>query len=1479
MYSEDDIVDLILSGQYNEDLMHKDDDDYTPEPSPLNIEDKNKPWDTQTSLPPSTTQQNNENSSTNQVEDNKNEKDEIKTQNEEKINDKTSIEGTNIKKKEEEKKEDEFFPQFKNPLDFVKYLEIDRVSKDIANDMQNFILENHLKKDNKYEVSEINSLLQINNEIADIDINLMQIKKDLLLFYTKNGNILLFSIKKQKFIKSIVPKNIKNTTINCFDVTDDLQEIICGYKDGTIAVINTQSGDTKYTNNKLHKDCACIELKIYKKNKEKNELYFISSGEDGQVFYNTLKMGLTSIFWRLNSENILHKSDTSIFLIKYILNFNLSESYVILGSLEEISVYCIEPSIDKLFTIKKPNYIKDIVVPDAQVGFGSLPESIMYGRKNDHNNILLIVSWSNIIYFYQIKINKQNIINNYKEIGNYINSNNILRIGFMNKSVIYCIYWKDNKYSIKLISSSKINSDKINISPETSNPIIPEKNDYAEIVNQHITSTSFSYQSKIIDNKKNLHKTYFYSIIENNYSLFIFGEKQVNKIDLIDWEIFLNNLKKKEDFLNLFSIGIELYKGKFRALSNIPNNEELTKKVGNFLLQIISQYVIITTGEKKSGVIFLEEAQDKEKISECIKITIEFCIEIEAVEFLLKSIEPLFEAKEYNVLFLEKLIPFVLRDKLANIILSKDIILNLLELYNKNEKEEYLNQMLLHINIKSLDYLEIRDELEKMNLTIALAYLYINGENQDYFAPLQKMFEYFHTRANSSKILTLNEDNNSINYSNALNDKLITLKEILNCKEYAGHRILWYIRWILTGKKFPDEFNIIEKNIFEALVPKITYWLLNEKVISEFLKFDPKYYFMIHKNIFSMKRQYDILVKSANDQKIKISTLASLLTTVAKLNDIQPSSLIDYIVAWCKKIDEKKIYFFLYDFIIGISNVCNIKKELKIDSACFILKHYEEIVKPINKLEVEHLNRKMIDFLNNKEIFTFDDYNKILYSIVDHTFDEVKLFLYKQIDYYKECISFYMDENSNLKDKNNELFKWLNEKSDELKNTHKYIDLKDAIKKYSLNLAKISMNNFFELSQKIFWNNKKELIENLSEDLNIQLTFIELLIKSIVKRDDENENIINIDEEDEDVVKYIFGKHIFLLCELGKFEEIKPKLKENPFYPLEQCLKYCEKVGAYEGCIYLYIKKLEIEKAFNLSTSKLNFNFFLLKKNINNENNEKEQKDLINTFDKYLNDCKYICECEQNIDFAEDLWFKLLQQLYSFEEDSANLLKNYSSDENKSKTSNELNLEIVKDIKELMEKMCSYVSIKRILDVVTEENKNAGFKEFRELLIKIFSNYDNLSNIFVSARRLLTNLVLQNENSFQILNSKGELLNTEKCDKCKIKFVNNLNNKEKIVVFLCKHTFHRTCVKEERTEYGKEPICPICSELEISDAENIRDSLIKKNTAIIGGKINDKSDNFQVNVSLSSKRMIQKLQKFDGEYFEKRKMLTDSIDD
>ncbi len=158
MNNEDDIIDLILSGNLN-DINLDNDDDYTPDTPSINVENKNKNIENNTnisSIPiPQTTKEESNNESKTPTEDITKEN-ESKTNNEETTNDNSKNQNEEIikkKKKEETKQIDEFFPQFKNPLDFVKYLEIDRVSQDILKEMQSFILENHIKKDNKYEVS------------------------------------------------------------------------------------------------------------------------------------------------------------------------------------------------------------------------------------------------------------------------------------------------------------------------------------------------------------------------------------------------------------------------------------------------------------------------------------------------------------------------------------------------------------------------------------------------------------------------------------------------------------------------------------------------------------------------------------------------------------------------------------------------------------------------------------------------------------------------------------------------------------------------------------------------------------------------------------------------------------------------------------------------------------------------------------------------------------------------------------------------------------------------------------------------------------------------------------------------------------------------------------------------------------------------------------------------------------------------------
>ena len=1389
-----------------------------------------------------------------------------------------------IKKKkrdEDMKKLENLYPPFLNPLDFIQYLEVYRIGGQISNEMKNFIIQNHRKKDNKYEVSSIIPLSKIIGNVKQFDIKVIYAKYNILVLCTKEGNLLFYNIKDQELLKMIVPKNVKDPCINCIDITDDFSEILCGYQDGTILLINYNTEDVKYTNNKIHKDCSCIELKIYKK--DKKELYFISSGGDGQVFFHTLKMsGISSLFWRINTEPININNKNPIFMIKFITfsmenqkiysNLQKLKKYVILGSIDLISLYCVEP-LKEIFVIKKPDFISEIVVPDAQIGIGRPPDVFMrFQKKDEKNHLLLVIGWGKIIYFYQLPIVDGSNIHEYKELGYYINLFNILRIGFMNNSVIYCL---DKSFAIKVLDSSKINSGKINLSD--GQPITPKNNSLAEIEKSRLVSANISHQIKSICFNDDSKESYLYSIVENNdsiVSLVVLGEKQLYNVNLIDWEYFLNSLLKKEDFLNLFLVGIDLYKGKMMALSNIPDQKSKKKVIGDFLKHIVSEYVILNTGEKKTGGFFLEETEDKEKINQCMKMSIEFCIEIESVEYLLKEIQPLFEAKEYGELFLETLQPFILCDKIKDITLSSDIILNLIEVYINNGKLDTLSQMLLHLNIESIDKNEIKKKIEEYYLIPPLIYLYMNGQNEDYFAPLEKMFDFFYTRAIPSSKVLIKEDGNTIDYSNALTKKLITEKEVRNCKEYNGHRILWYIRWCLTGKKFPDSSKKMEKDLFDKLVPKIAYWLLNPKVIDEFLRFDPKNYFMIYKNIFSIEDLYKKLLNSANDTKYSIEVKTMLSTSDIKIDDIKPNSLIKYLVSWCKKKDEKKIYFYLYDFIICILDIeKEINKELKLEAICFILSNYTIIIKHINNQEVKTMNIKLIKIFEKETNFKDEDYRKILFSIEDKIFNEVKLYIYDKIDYFNECLKLYIDKDFNISGKTNKLFKWIGDKLlVHEKGTEKYDLLIDTIKEHSLSLATISLSKFYELSKEIFQGFNREIVDKLKDDKKTQLEFIQLLLKYIISTYENNEN--NVTNEEMEEIKYILGIHINLLCQLNMHDKIIPALKACSFYPLNVCLMHCEKAKAYQPCLFLYLKEGAIEKAFNMANMKLDDTFKEIINNINDKNDDIQHNNLSTEFNKYLTDIKDICE--NNELHLEELWFKILETLYNYEIEAKDLVNKNKDSKDKKKNSDDLYLNISKNIKELMEKMSSFVSIKSILEAVSEKSKNAGFKEFRDLLMEILSSYSNLSNILFSARNLLTNLVLENEHYFQILNLKGELLKAKKCAKCHELFNKNLNSKEKILVYNCNHVFHKNCVYkgDYLSKNENEFSCPICSELEFEqNYDKAKLSLIKKSNEIYSERINEKNNKFQVNLGASARRTLQKLERYDDKNLEKHKLM------
>ncbi len=55
--------------------------------------------------------------------------------------------------------------------------------------------------------------------------------------------------------------------------------------------------------------------------------------------------------------------------------------------------------------------------------------------------------------------------------------------------------------------------------------------------------------------------------------------------------------------------------------------------------------------------------------------------------------------------------------------------------------------------------------------------------------------------------------------------------------------------------------------------------------------------------------------------------------------------------------------------------------------------------------------------------------------------------------------------------------------------------------------------------------------------------------------------------------------------------------------------------------------------------------------------------------------------------------------------------------------------------------MYIYISINKILDYITKENKDVEFKEFKSVLIAMIKSYNNFSNILDDTKALYENSI------------------------------------------------------------------------------------------------------------------------------------------
>ena len=1317
-----------------------------------------------------------------------------------------------------------------NPIDFVNYIEYQLPKEKTKIKKNTFILKKYeIEQKIKFSVCELNpqedlSLLMMR---GDADITAAMAHEENIITGDILGDIKFYSLKDKKLTRTLPCPLKKRVQVNAIDLCDDGDYIFAGFANGNIVVFELVTNKCKLTCNTIHKT-ACINLRFIERY-DKNYFRIFTSDVEGNVFEVVIKDGLfgfSASNVKLFSSNPKYPTFL-IHLLKFKENEIKNKSFLkkinktlILGNLENINIYNLNPKkVENIATIDKPSNVNDYSIPDMAIGLGKQPTS---NESNDEDGVelqlLLLISWDKVIYLYVIPI-LNNELTFPLLLGHYVNEIPIIRIGFLNLSTLYLI---DKSGNFKILNTRKFNLGDVKLNKDLSIPIKPETNSNAELQQSLKFDGSILKQMNLKSPNGSIKETFLFTIINNltKDEVNVLTNKKIYNEQLLDYQKYLKDLQKKENWMELLILGKNIYQGKMTALNGIPLKVKERKKViGEYLQDLISQFLFTNAGSQQllnnNKTNYFDPSLENARIEKNMEITIEFCIEIDSVDYLLDKILKIYESKKYKDIFLSKLEPFILCNKMIKFEIPEEVILDLIKLYESKKKFDTLSQLLLHININSLDVPSVKQKIENLFLTTPLIYICVNGKSQDYFEPVLRIYE---------KFISSTEIPDFVSYEDLLTSKKLSLKEIQASRQYLGHKLFWYIKKSLTGKKFPNYNENMDREMYHKAISKIVYWLLSDEVLYNLIFFETKTYFEIFTYVLSNEELIEVL-EDNNDIDEKKQEAFEIIkkkgNSAYTFININPSDLANHLIGEGNKLGSKAPIIFLYlcIFIVNVGKKMNLKKSDKREAAKFIIENYYKFGK-IN-LDLPKIIRNIINVIDDLE-FTISDYNEILSVMTSHTFDEIRLFIYKKNGYYKECLDLYLNKESELKDKVESLFPFINMTLTKLrfktgKDQEVFADFKKAVMNNLIRIAEINIDELHNLINTWYAKEKKEVINKLSEKPEIQLIYVEILVKKIIINLRENEGIIV--DEDPDWVDAILNLHLKLLCYLKKKENVLPSLKECPLYPLKDAIDLCQRCQVYDALIFLYKKAGYIDKALNVCLSLLQSNYEKILENLkSNEFNQNLHDLKIMDFNTSYNDAVDILEeNEKALSDDHNIWFNLLDNIYKYVETFPNHKKLIPKD--REKFGEEVEKLFSDKLRQLLERMSTYVGVNKILDIVCEKNKKAEFKEFKPLLLKMLESFGNQTHLLNSIRTYLIHTCLDDQNILQNINSQGKDLDfNDDCEECQKNFNQTLKDKDKILIFKCNHIEHEDCTYKDNEKNGGNRLCPICLRNEIEDS-------------------------------------------------------------
>ena len=1304
------------------------------------------------------------------------------------------------------------------------------------------------------------------------NITCIKIKDNHFLAGDKDGSVTLYSIENGIEMRKYIPQE-KNIDFypTSIDITPNLEFIVIGYSNGYISLWDGIKPQLIYTMKNIQKSkilviqfCSISERKIFE---------FLSTDANGQL----LKLTLTIKFIKKSVQDFLiYKDSEPTYAMTQFKP--LREKQIVLGAfgnINKIRVYILRPVLISFFEIARPDFVpKDFFgVPDISFGWGCPPlefNEINIHQKNfeeqiRENNILLAVSWGNIITLYSMKIQDEDIVlNNDGPISYFVNNFPVVRLGFVSASIIYFF---DEKGTIKIMNTAFTQYGEYN--KDSSNNEYNKKAlvDEGNIIDSNLINIDVS------NNPNNKSYCYRYFINNMNKRIFLLTKTGLHLGKVLNFEDCIENLVQDNNWFGAMCLGIDIYQGNITSFPDVPiSMKERAKFLSPYLIELLNKYIDFNLKDHKEEKDKDKESNEekKKRLIQCINVTIEFCIGMKDVNYLLKNVEETFKAKGKIDLFYKLLEPFIFNDLLSQEDLSEDSLIALYTTYKGNNELSLLSHIFSHFNFKCLANSTIKKIAFKEHLFSLMILIFSNSNNyEDFFLPVAKMYKSFEEKVKKKDIIF-----KSYFDMCGTND----IKDINNIEistEYIGHKLLWYIDMALKGNKFSLGMDVnflkfdTRSEEYKCFITTLYYWILQDEVFVNLMKFDSYSFFNIMTN-FVNEPYISRIIKNYDFKKVNPSILQKLeeesdthfLTKKSgEINDnIQktsiktnrngkeidynnPNSVINNIII---NLEEANKSFFteldLSLFLIKYASKCTelepvvgTAKKYIVQGVKKCLTFYEDYEKLKNspspcpdtedvfkchKLDKFKINNKidknnlfykelyksLRDLLDSQYQWKKEELDDIISVCKNSPFTLVKIKLYELSKRYSDCLDNYLDPN-NDEIFDEDVFSWLqktfqafarknkNLSEDDFKNLQKaVIDNVDKLSKLSVPKTNKIIKQFYGNKEKI------TIIHKLDSLPSLQYEFLRQLIcpskggnleeiskdkNNVEEEGNDNEEETNDTKKNESLCDLLILQ-IDLLIKLKKIDEVLPSIKEQiktypNIYPKQKCLEKCLEYKINDAAVYLYQSLGKNDEALSLTknTTEKAFDAYL----------QDGKEESYNYFMQQLNLCIKICQDtsealakennnkDKNIKEGEKLWFDLLKTLYNFEK--------------KSSGKKEIESKISENIEDLLRKMCLHVSLQNIIETVTEIQKEAQYKEFKNILGDMLRSNNSFNRILKNTKSILKSSIIKSEVERNQSSIRGNCYNNKLCDVCHKYFVNSKS--EVLTCFGCGHQSHISC--------------------------------------------------------------------------------------